>query len=318
MSAVFPPPVAVESIADRGSTSIFLSVGLLFAGVMLGSVGHASLLVAAGGVFVGLTALWLVRSAYESAPAERGMAYDLMHAAARGELSLAFQPIVEAADERIVGFEALLRWSHPRFGDIPPAVFIPVAEAGGQIIEIGAWVIEQACRHAAHWPAEIRVAVNLSAVQFGDPALVRVVGDALAASGIAADRLELEITESILLGAGTGAMIARLKRLGVRLALDDFGTGYSSLGYLREAAFGRIKIDRSFVQCAAAAETRSTAIIEAIVGLADALGIAITAEGAETRAEFELCRALGCGQVQGYLFGRPMAADAATALVSRG
>jgi len=247
----------------------------------------------------------------------RALEVDLAHALDRGELSLAFQPIVEASDERIVGFEALLRWHHPVLGSIPPVKFIPVAEETGQIVRIGAWVLREACAQAAHWPDPIRIAVNLSPVQFEDPALPRVIAAALADHGIAPDRLELEITESVFLNErpATAAMIADLKATGVRFALDDFGTGYSALGYLRRSEFSRIKIDRSFVQRAANAETESTAIISAIVALANSLGMATTAEGTETRQEFEACRTLGCLQVQGYLFGRPMPASDATALV---
>ncbi len=248
----------------------------------------------------------------------RALEGDLARALDRNQLSLAFQPIVEASDERISGFEALLRWTHPTLGNIPPVKFIPVAEDTGLIVRIGAWVIEQACAEAARWPADIRIAVNLSALQFDDPNLVRTIERALGANDIAPDRLELEITESVFLNErpATAVTIARLKALGIRFALDDFGTGYSSLGYLRKAEFSRIKIDRSFVQRAAAAESESTAIIQAIVALAGSLGMATTAEGTETRAEFEACRSLGCEQVQGYLFGRPMPPDEAAALVT--
>ena len=248
----------------------------------------------------------------------RSLEVDLAHALDRGELSLVFQPIVEAADERIVGFEALLRWTHPRLGQIPPVKFIPVAEDTGLICRIGDWVIQEACKWAARWPHDIRIAVNLSALQFDDVNLPRTIRNALIASNIAPDRLELEITESVFLNdrPATAAMIARLRALGIRFALDDFGTGYSSLGYLRKADFSRIKIDRSFVQRAAIDEGESTAIIKAIVSLASSLGMSTTAEGTETRAEFEACRSLGCGQVQGYLFGRPMPPEDATALVT--
>ena len=253
----------------------------------------------------------------QRAEERRALEVDLAAALDRGELSLAYQPIVEASDETIVGFEALLRWTHPVLGSIPPVKFIPVAEDTGLIVRIGAWVLREACAWASRWPDHVRIAVNLSAVQFEDPDLPRIVAAALADNGLAPDRLELEITESIFLNEtpATAAMIAQLKAMGVRFALDDFGTGYSSLGYLRRADFSRIKIDRSFVQRAAACETESTAIIQAIVALATSLGMTTTAEGTETRAEFEACRSLGCLQVQGYLFGRPMPPEDATALV---
>jgi diguanylate cyclase (GGDEF)-like protein len=247
----------------------------------------------------------------------RALEADLSQALANNELSLAFQPVVEAADEHIVGFEALLRWKHPSLGNVPPDKFIPIAEDTGLIIPIGHWVIETACRWAARWPAHIRIAVNLSPAQIDDPRLIDVVEQALAQNGIDPGRLELEITESLFLNekASTIEKLAALKALGVRFALDDFGTGYSSLGYLHKAAFSRIKIDRSFVSRALQPNGEASAIIQAIVSLAHSLDMATTAEGTETRAEFELCRSLGCEQVQGYLFGRPMPPEEATALV---
>ena len=265
----------------------------------------------------GATARRFKRVLRSRAEERRALEVDLALALDRGELSLDYQPIVDAADERIIGFEALLRWRHPVLGPISPLKFIPVAEANGAIMPIGTWVLRAACAEAARWPKHIRLAVNLSTVQFNDPGLPATVARALADHGIVPDRLELEITESVFLSdrPATTAMIARLRALGVRFALDDFGTGYSALGYLRRNAFSRIKIDRSFVQRAAALDTESTAIIRAIVGLADSLGMATTAEGTETRAEFEACRTLGCAQVQGYLFGRPMPAGEAAALV---
>ena len=255
----------------------------------------------------------------ERADERRGMETDLAQALQRGELALAFQPVVEVADEHIVGFEALLRWAHPRLGNIPPDKFIPVAEDTGLIVPIGHWVIATACAWAARWPSDIRIAVNLSPAQIGDPMLIEVVEKALKDNGLDPARLELEITESLFLDekAATIETLATLKALGVRFALDDFGTGYSSLGYLHKAAFSRIKIDRSFVSRALQPNGEASAIIQAIVSLAHSLDMVTTAEGTETRAEFELCRDLGCEQVQGYLFGRPMPPEQATALVSR-
>ncbi len=253
----------------------------------------------------------------ERAEERRALEADLAQALDRHELSLAFQPVVEAADERIVGFEALLRWQHPTIGNIPPDKFIPVAEDTGLIIPIGHWVIATACAWAARWPSDIRIAVNLSPAQIDDPQLLGVVEAALADNGIDPERLELEITESLFLNekATTIEKLAALKAMGVRFALDDFGTGYSSLGYLHKASFSRIKIDRSFVSRATQANGEASAIISAIVNLAQSLDMATTAEGTETRAEFEMIRALGCEQVQGYLFGRPMPPEEATALV---
>ncbi len=248
---------------------------------------------------------------------KRALESDLAQALDRGELALHFQPVVEASDEHIVGFEALLRWNHPRLGSIPPVRFIPVAEETGAIIPIGHWVTETACAWAARWPDHVTVAVNLSPAQFDDPALVDTVARALADNGIAPERLELEITESLFLGekAATIERLAALKALGIRFALDDFGTGYSSLGYLHKASFSRIKIDRSFVSRLSEADGEATAIVQAIVSLARSLDMGTTAEGTETRAEFEAVKALGCAQVQGYYFGHPMPPEEATALV---
>jgi diguanylate cyclase (GGDEF)-like protein/PAS domain S-box-containing protein len=253
----------------------------------------------------------------EKADERRALEADLALALERGELALAFQPVVEASDEHIVGFEALLRWRHPLLGNIPPDKFIPVAEATGLIVPIGTWVIETACAWAARWPAHVRIAVNLSPAQIDDPHLIETVQRALRVNQLDPARLELEITESLFLNEkpATTAVLAALRGLGVAFALDDFGTGYSSLGYLQKAAFSRIKIDRSFVSRAVQPGSEAGAIIQAIVTLAHSLDMTTTAEGTETREEFEFCREIGCEQVQGYLFGRPMPPEEATALV---
>ena len=244
---------------------------------------------------------------------------DLRHALARGELKLLFQPSVNSVTEEVVGFEALLRWNHPVRGPISPAEFIPLAEECGLIAPIGEWVLRTACEAASHWPRGISVAVNISPIQFNNPTLPALVTSALAGAGLEPERLELEITEGVFLddGDATDATFACLKGIGVRLALDDFGTGYSSLGYLRKAPFDKIKIDQSFVRGAAAKGSRNAAIIKAIVALAESLGMDTTAEGAETHDELTLIRQLGCSQVQGYIFGRPMPADEALELASQ-
>lgn len=250
------------------------------------------------------------------AEARREIEKALAGALEAGQFSLAFQPVVCAIDEQIVSFEALLRWDHPVLGRIAPDRFIPIAEETGLIVPIGHWVIREALRWASRWPAHIGVAVNLSPLQMDDEALIPVIEAALAEHGLAAGRLELEITERLFM-VETPTIAARMKALnglGIRFALDDFGTGYSAMGYLQKAAFSRIKIDRSFVSRVGPG-TDASAIIEAIVHLAHSLGMTTTAEGTETRAEFELCRDLGCAQMQGYFFGRPMAPEAATALV---
>ncbi|SOB86512.1 diguanylate cyclase (GGDEF) domain-containing protein [Sphingomonas guangdongensis] len=231
---------------------------------------------------------------------------DLRVALSGGQFHVAYQPLVSTSDARVTGYEALLRWEHPIRGAISPADFIPIAEDCGMIEAIGEWVLRTATSDAAQWPSDVRVAVNVSPIQFANPALPTLVANALVQSGIAPQRLELEITESVFLNesASSEAMFASLKALGVRLSLDDFGTGYSSLGYLRKAPFDKIKIDQSFVRGAAVAGNRNAAIIKAIVTLADTLGMETTAEGVETQDEIALIRELGCTHIQGWVYGK--------------
>jgi len=245
---------------------------------------------------------------------------DLRHVLRDNGLKLEYQPVVSAKTEQIVGFEALIRWHHPTRGPISPTVFIPLAEEIGLIPAIGEWVIRTACMEAAQWPDPIRVAVNLSPLQFANAALPAVVMSALAAAGLPPQRLELEITEGVFLNdsIATDEMFARLSGLGVRLALDDFGTGYSSLGYLKKAPFNKIKIDQSFVRGAAIPGNRNAAIIKAIVALAESLEMETTAEGAENHDEVALIRSLGCSHIQGYIFGKPLPAEDARHLLARG
>ena len=244
---------------------------------------------------------------------------DLRKAIGRGELELYFQPVVEAKSEQLSGFEALVRWHHPTRGMISPSLFVPLAEECGLILQIGEWVLRAACDEAVKWPENIRVAVNLSPVQFSDPSLPKTVISALANSQLTPRQLELEITEGVFLveNETTDEMFAKLKSTGVRLALDDFGTGYSSLGYLKKTPFDKIKIDQSFVRGAAKKDSRNAAIIRAIVTLAESLGMDTTAEGAETHDELELIRSLGCSHIQGYIFGRPMTAEEAAKLAAQ-
>ena len=244
---------------------------------------------------------------------------DLRQAIDRGELEVVYQPIVRAATEEVSGFESLVRWTHPVRGAISPEKFIPLAEECGLIAKIGSWVLENALKEAAHWPDHARVAVNLSPIQFNDPAIVDTVARMIDQSGINPGKVELEITEGVFLAEGdsTDDTFARLKKLGVRLALDDFGTGYSSLGYLKKAPFDKIKIDQSFVRGAASPTSRNSAIIRAIVSLADSLEMETCAEGVETHDDLALIRELGCSHVQGYIFGRPAAASEARELANR-
>ena len=250
---------------------------------------------------------------HTDAQERRQLEQDLRDALASGGLQLSYQPVVHTASEKIAGFEALLRWNHPTRGWLSPAKFVPIAEDAGIIAQIGEWALRTACQDLAQWPDSVRVAVNVSPLQFANPALPAIVTSALASAGVAPERLELEITESVFLNddEGTDAMFAALKRLGVRLALDDFGTGYSSLGYLKKAPFDKIKIDQSFVRGACEKGSCNGAIIAAIVRLAEALGMETTAEGVETLDELDLVRSLGCSHVQGYIYDKPLSAGEA-------
>ncbi|MBB3474892.1 putative bifunctional diguanylate cyclase/phosphodiesterase [Sphingomonas sp. BK345] len=232
------------------------------------------------------------------------------------ELHLAYQPVVDSRSGAVRGFEALLRWSHPELGDIPPAKFVPIAEEARLIAPIGEWVLRTACAEAAGWPDDVRVAVNVSPEQLHNPQFVGVITDTLAHTGLPARRLELEVTESVFLREGTGAvkLLKQILDLGVGLSLDDFGTGYSSLGYLSATRFSSIKIDRSFVQAASRGTAEAIAIIRAVVAMAQSMGMATTAEGVETEAELRLARELGCGSIQGFYFGRPLPVTEARAL----
>jgi EAL domain-containing protein (putative c-di-GMP-specific phosphodiesterase class I) len=228
--------------------------------------------------------------------------------------------VVQTSTERITGFEALLRWNHPEKGWISPAKFIPIAEDTGLIAPIGEWALRRACSDLATWPENVRVAVNVSPIQFANPSLPTVVMGAIAHAQISPDRLELEITESVFLNNddGTDAMFKALKGIGVRLALDDFGTGYSSLGYLKTAPFDKIKIDQGFVRGATQPGSRNGAIIAAIVSLAEALNMETTAEGVETLDELDLVRMLGCSHVQGYIYEKPLSPGDALARLRTG
>jgi diguanylate cyclase (GGDEF)-like protein/PAS domain S-box-containing protein len=241
---------------------------------------------------------------------------DLRQAISLKQFRLDYQPLVNAADQSLMGFEALIRWHHPTRGMVSPADFIPLAEETGLIMDLGDWVIDEACRAASVWPDYITVALNVSARQLILPALPNTVSEALAKYRLKANRLELEVTESVFLGNSEGSLdvLKRLRGLGVGIALDDFGTGYSSLGYLNKAVFHKLKIDGSFVR--EAAHNRETvAIIQSIVSLAKSFRMTVTAEGVETAEDFTRMRELGCHQIQGYLFGRPMSFERATDLV---
>jgi|EndMetStandDraft_7_1072992.scaffolds.fasta_scaffold08037_2 diguanylate cyclase (GGDEF)-like protein len=252
------------------------------------------------------------------AQARRLLEMDLRAALQRDEFQPYYQPIRDVASGRVVAFEALLRWNHPQRGLIAPINFIPLAEETGLIVQLGEFMLRSACADAATWPDDIDVAVNLSPVQFKNPNLIASVTEALTASGLAARRLELEITESVLLqnSEATLTTLHELRAMGVRISLDDFGTGYSSLSYLRSFPFDKIKIDRSFVSELATRED-SMAIIRAVTGLGRSLGIVTTAEGVENDAQLELLRREGCTQAQGYLFSKPRPASDVALMLER-
>ena len=238
--------------------------------------------------------------------ARRALETELRNALNDGQLQLFYQPVVNAASGKVQCFEALLRWFHPRLGAVPPSEFVPLAEESGLIGPLGQWVLRSACAEAAKWPAQFRIAVNLSPIQFKNSNLVNVMVGALAASGLPASRLELEITESLLLESDPKniAVLHELRALGVHIVMDDFGTGFSSLNYLRSFPFDKIKIDRSFVNDIAKGG-ESMAIVKAIIDLARALDIAVVAEGVETEDQLKRLVAEGCNEVQGYYFSKP-------------
>jgi diguanylate cyclase (GGDEF)-like protein len=242
----------------------------------------------------------------DSAHERREIEEDLRDALTRGELQMHYQPVVRAADNIVSGFEALMRWNHPERGPISPAVFIPIAEESNLISALGEWALRQACADAAKWPGDLKVAVNVSAQQFNSESLPAMVANALTASGLKPNLLELEITESVFMGDAHAVdeMFKRLKKIGVKLSLDDFGTGYSSLGYLRKAPFDKIKIDQSFVRGCTEKDNTNSAIMTAIISLANALRMETTAEGVEAMDELALVRDLGATNVQGFIFSR--------------
>jgi EAL domain-containing protein (putative c-di-GMP-specific phosphodiesterase class I) len=249
---------------------------------------------------------------------------ELRRALDLGELSNVYQPIVDPADGRIAGFEALVRWNHPEKGTVPPADFIAIAEQNGLIVPLGHGVLHEACVEAARWPnradgTPLRISVNLSPRQLSDPGLVDSVSAVLAVTGLEPDRLSLEITESAFTDDPARALdvLKRLKELGVQLELDDFGTGYSSLTYVRMFPIDALKIDRSFVQgvCQSAEDA---AIVEAVISMGRALGVNVVAEGVESEDQSQALQTLGCTLAQGFLFSRPVPASALADLVAHG
>jgi diguanylate cyclase (GGDEF)-like protein len=250
--------------------------------------------------------------------ARRTLELDLRKAVALGEFELFYQPLINLSDNEVSGFEALMRWRHPQRGLVPPNDFIPLAEDIGLIAPMGAWALKQACTEAMNWPDHVKIAVNLSPIQFKGGNLVLDVIAALGQSGLPARRLELEITETVLLQDtdGTIAILNQLRELGVHISMDDFGTGYSSLGYLRRFPFDKIKIDRSFIHDMSE-RPDSMAIVRAVAGLGSSLGISTTAEGVETEEQMQQLRDEGCTEVQGFLISEPRPASELGALLKR-
>ena len=251
-----------------------------------------------------------------SCRARRQLEVDLRQAIQAGALEVYYQPCVSLQDDRITGCEALVRWRHPERGAVSPAEFIPIAEETGLINELGEYVLNTACMEAATWPDDIKLAVNVSPIQFKSGTLALKIMAALAASGLAASRLELEITEAVLIRDDEAALaiLHQLRAIGVRIALDDFGTGYSSLSYLQRFPFDKIKVDRSFVKDIAEPGGGSSSIVQAVVNIAAARHMTTTAEGVETEQQRQMLRALGCSEMQGYLFSAARPADEIKAL----
>jgi len=238
----------------------------------------------------------------------RLLEHDLRHAIARDEMRLVYQPQQEIQSDKVIGFEALLRWQHPTRGEISPAVFIPIAEETGAILQIGDWVLRTACREAASWTQPLKIAVNVSAVQLHNAKFVHELHQLLLETGLPPRRLEIEITETALVRDfnRTLSMLRQIKALGICIAMDDFGTGYSSLSNLRAFPFDRIKIDGSFIK-SVNSNGQAATIVRAVLGLGRGLGLPVLAEGVETDAELQFLQDELCDEAQGYLLGRPAA-----------
>jgi EAL domain-containing protein (putative c-di-GMP-specific phosphodiesterase class I) len=241
---------------------------------------------------------------------------DLRTALIQSGFRLFYQPIVNLQSNSVIAFEALMRWQHPERGLVPPAEFIQIAEEMGLIVQIGEWSLRQACKEAMNWPNQIRVSVNLSPLQFAKSNMVATVAHALASSGLPASRLELEISEAVLLDTSDShlAMLNQLRKLGIRISIDNFGAGAASIASLSSLNVDKIKIDQSFVRDLLDNEG-SLAIVRTIIGLGEKFGMTVSAEGVETREQVERLRLEGCVEVQGYLYSRPVPADEIAAVL---
>lgn len=320
-------PRAAESLANRIIDAMVQPIEIMHqrvnVGISVGIVADAAASSASGDIDAdsvikradlalyaakeqGRNAYRVFETAMEDAVQQRRRTeVDLASALERNEFELYFQPFVNVAARRVTGFEALLRWTHPERGPISPSEFIPIAEEIGMIEPLGLWVLEDACRQAAGWPLDLSVSVNLSPAQFRSPTLYQDVVDTLKSTGLKPSRLQLEITESVLLHDTDAIleMLTAFRRLGIHIAMDDFGTGYSSLGYLSRFPFDKVKIDQSFVRDLAKRE--NIAVVRAVIGLCKAMGISVIAEGVETRQQLDALLAEGCQEMQGYHFSRP-------------
>jgi len=314
--AAFAEPFLIEGREIVGATSVGIVLAPRDGNTPLDLLKHAdAALYRAKKVGPG-TICFFEEADDKSARDRKALQLDLERAVARDELFLVYQPFLNLRESRITGFEALLRWRHPVRGLVPPSEFIPIAEETGLIHEIGEWVIRRACAELADWPDDVRVAVNFSAAQFHNTSILQTIVQVLADADIAPSRLEIEITESMLLSKYGSALsiLSSLLQLGVTVALDDFGTGFSSLTYLRKLPFSRIKIDQSFISDMLT-QPDCAAIVKSVIGLARDLRIGVVAEGVETVDQLEYLRHTNCDEAQGYLISRPASAEQVRALL---
>lgn len=314
--AAFAEPFLIEGREIVGATSVGIVLAPRDGDTPLDLLKHADAALYRAKKAGPGTICFFEASDDKSARDRKALQLDLERAIDGNELFLVYQPFLDLREDRITGFEALLRWQHPVRGLVPPSEFIPIAEETGLIHEIGAWVIRRACATLADWPDDVRVAVNFSAAQFHNAGILQTIVQAFTEAKVSPSRLEIEITESMLLskyGSAT-SILNSLLQLGVTVALDDFGTGFSSLTYLRKLPFSRIKIDRSFISDMLA-QPDCAAIVKSVIGLARDLRIGVVAEGVETIDQLEYLRQSNCDEVQGYLIGRPASAEQAMALL---
>ncbi|MFT4115759.1 putative bifunctional diguanylate cyclase/phosphodiesterase [Bradyrhizobium sp.] len=314
--AAFTEPFLIEGRAIIGATSVGIVLAPRDGNTPLDVMKNADAALYRAKKAGPGTVCFFEASDDRSSRDRKALQSDLAGAIARNELFLVFQPFLDLGGNRITGFEALLRWQHPTRGLVPPSEFIPIAEETGLIHEIGEWVVRCACATLADWPEEIRVAVNFSAAQFHNTAVLQSIVQALADAKVTPRRLEIEITESMLLSkyGSAASILSALLQLGVTVALDDFGTGFSSLTYLRKLPFSRIKIDQSFIRDMLA-QPDCAAIVKSVISLARDLNIGVVAEGVETSDQLEYLRQTHCDEAQGYLISRPVSADAVLALL---